>query len=37
MKLFITLTEIKDHYYHSEPDIIPIVDEFYKSLRNDEK
>lgn len=26
------LTEVKDHYYYTEPDIHPIVDGFYKNL-----
>ncbi|PFA66799.1 hypothetical protein CN378_12940 [Bacillus sp. AFS015802] len=26
-----TLTEIEEHYYHSKPDIFPIVDEFYEN------
>ncbi|WP_245827602.1 hypothetical protein [Paenisporosarcina indica] len=26
------LTEVNDHYYYTEPDIHPIVDDFYKNL-----
>ncbi len=27
-----TLSEIDEHYYHTEPDIFPIVDDFYEKL-----
>ena len=27
-----TLTEVNDHYYHTEPNIHPIVDDFYENL-----
>lgn len=27
-----TLIQVNDHYYHTEPDIYPIVDDFYKHL-----
>jgi hypothetical protein len=32
-----TLTEMKGHYYHTEPDLFPIVDEFYKRLEIEEQ
>ncbi|MEH7355449.1 hypothetical protein V7150_18020 [Neobacillus drentensis] len=31
------LTQVNDHYYHTEPDIYPIVDDFYKNLNVQEK
>ncbi|WP_244886830.1 hypothetical protein [Rossellomorea vietnamensis] len=27
-----TMTEIDEHYYHTEPDIFPIVNEMYESI-----
>jgi hypothetical protein len=32
-----TLNEVNDDYYYTEPDIHPIVDEFYKSLEVNEE
>jgi hypothetical protein len=26
------LTQVNDHYYHTEPDILPIVDDFYTNI-----
>ncbi|GGB44463.1 hypothetical protein [Fictibacillus barbaricus] len=31
------LTQVNDYYYHTEPDIYPIVDEFYTDLNNKEE
>lgn len=31
------LAQVNDHYYHTEPDIYPIVDNFYKNLKVQEK
>ncbi|KGX91903.1 hypothetical protein [Pontibacillus marinus] len=27
------LTKVNDHYYHTEPDLYPIIDQFYKQLK----
>lgn len=32
-----SLTEVNDNYYYTEPDIHPIVDDFYKNLKVKEK
>ncbi|WP_046173593.1 hypothetical protein [Domibacillus indicus] len=32
-----SLTRIGDHYYHTAPDIYPIVDSFYLNLPGEEK
>ncbi|MBW3110247.1 hypothetical protein KYJ26_00115 [Bacillus sp. MCCB 382] len=32
-----TLTEIEEHYYHSKPDIFPIVDDFYEKIEMTEE
>ncbi|WP_245688093.1 hypothetical protein [Salimicrobium halophilum] len=26
------MTQVNDHYYHTEPDIFPIVDDFYETI-----
>jgi hypothetical protein len=31
------LTQVNDHYYHTEPDIFPIVDKFYTTLNIEEE
>jgi hypothetical protein len=32
-----TLTEVNGHYYYTEPDLFPIVDNFYKTLDGPEE
>ncbi len=32
MTFSFSLNEVNDNYYYTEPDIHPIVDEFYKNL-----
>jgi hypothetical protein len=32
-----TLTEMGGHYYHTEPDLFPVVDEFYENLEVEEQ
>jgi len=31
------LTKVNDHYYHTKPDLYPIIDQFYKELKGDKE